>query len=64
MGKHFNFNSKEELLAHLREVRQRKEDWQRKAIDEYQKLMQDTEKERERIHAAVIDEPTKRHCSI
>jgi hypothetical protein len=55
MGKHFNFNSKEELLAHLREVRQRKEKWQKKAIDEYQKLMQDTEKERKRIHAAVVD---------
>ena len=55
MGKHFNFNSKEELLAYLREVRQRKEEWQKKAINEYQKLMQDTEKERKRIHAAVVD---------
>ena len=32
MGKHFNFNSKEELLAHLREVRLRKEEWQKRPL--------------------------------
>lgn len=55
MTKHLNFKSKEELLEHLREVKQRKEEWQKKAIDEYQKLMKETEEDRNRINAAIID---------
>lgn len=49
------YKTREELIAHLREVKRRKEEWQREAKAEYQQLMKDTEVERERIHAAIAN---------
>lgn len=53
--KYFAFKSREEVIRHLRDVKQRKREWQEKAVAEYQALMKETQKERERINAAVVD---------
>lgn len=48
------FKTKEELLNHLHEVKRRKEERQRQAVADYQRLMKETEEDRRRIHEAIF----------
>lgn len=51
----FNFKSKQEVILHLREVKRRKKEWQEKAKADYKELMKETESERQKINAVVIN---------
>lgn len=53
--KNFMFKTKDDVIQHLRDVKRRKQEWQDKAISDYQKLMKETENERNRINAAIIN---------